>query len=159
MPGGFRAIVPVSALKGEQLATLEDVMAEHMPVSPPLYPDGDVTDQPELKLVSEFIREAALEGVREELPHSLTVTIEEMEPREDRPEDNPLTDIYATLYVERDSQKAIVIGKRGSRLRDVGQRARRSIEAMLGTKVYLDIRVKVAKDWQRNARHLDRFGF
>lgn len=159
LPGGFRAIVPVSALKGEQLATLEDVMAEHMPVSPPLYPDGDVTDQPELKLVSEFIREAALEGVREELPHSLTVTIEEMEPREDRPEDNPLTDIYATLYVERDSQKAIVIGKRGSRLRDVGQRARRSIEAMLGTKVYLDIRVKVAKDWQRNARHLDRFGF
>lgn len=159
LPGGFRAIVPVSALKGEQLATLEDVMAEHMPVSPPLYPDGDVTDQPELKLVSEFIREAALEGVREELPHSLTVTIEEMAPREDRPEDNPLTDIYATLYVERDSQKAIVIGKRGSRLRDVGQRARRSIEAMLGTKVYLDIRVKVAKDWQRNARHLDRFGF
>ena len=79
--------------------------------------------------------------------------------REDRPEDNPLTDIYATLYVERDSQKAIVIGKRGSRLRDVGQRARRSIEAMLGTKVYLDIRVKVAKDWQRDARHLDRFGF
>ena len=159
LPGGFRAIVPVSALKGEQLATLEDVMAEHMPVSPPLYPDGDVTDQPELKLVSEFIREAALEGVREELPHSLTVTIEETAPREDRLEDNPLTDIYATLYVERDSQKAIVIGKRGSRLRDVGQRARRSIEAMLGTKVYLDIRVKVAKDWQRNARHLDRFGF
>lgn len=159
LPGGFKDIVPVSAVKCEQLDALENVMAEHMPVSPPLYPDGDVTDQPELKLVSEFIREAALEGVREELPHSLTVTIEEMEPREDRPEDNPLTDIYATLYVERDSQKAIVIGKRGSRLRDVGQRARRSIEAMLGTKVYLDIRVKVAKDWQRDARHLDRFGF
>ena len=159
LPGGFKDIVPVSAVKGEQLDALENVMAEHMPVSPPLYPDGDVTDQPELKLVSEFIREAALEGVREELPHSLTVTIEEMEPREGRPEDNPLTDIYATLYVERDSQKAIVIGKRGSRLRDVGQRARRSIEAMLGTKVYLDIRVKVAKDWQRDARHLDRFGF
>jgi GTP-binding protein Era len=109
--------------------------------------------------VAELIREAALEGLSDELPHSLAVVVDEMELREDRPEDRPLLDIHAIVYVERDSQKAIVIGKGGSRLKDVGTKARRGIEALLGTPVYLDLRVKVAKDWQRDPRQLRRLGF
>jgi GTPase len=100
-----------------------------------------------------------LEGVRDELPHSITVTVEEMGLRDDRPADKPLLDIYASLVVERDSQKGIVIGHRGSRLREIGAAARQQIEALLGTPVFLDLRVKVLKEWQRNAKHLNRLGF
>ena len=152
-------IVPVSAVSGSQVSLLADLLVAQMPEGPPLYPDGDLTDAPEEILVAELIREAALEGVRDELPHSIAVVVEEMGPREDRPADRPLLDIHANLFVERDSQKGIVIGHKGSRLREVGAAARQQIEAMLGTPVYLDLHVKVAKDWQRDPRQLRRLGF
>ena len=123
-----------------------------LPEGPQLYPDGDLTDAPEEAIVAELIREAALEGVRDELPHSIAVVVEEMGLREDRPDDKPLLDIHANLFVERDSQKGIVIGHKGARLRDVGTAARKQIEALLGTPVYLDLHVKIAKDWQRDPR-------
>ena len=110
-------------------------------------------------MVAELIREAALEGVRDELPHSLAVVVEEMVPREGRSPENPLLDIRAELYVERDSQKGIVIGKGGARLRDVGTTARRQIEALLGTPVFLDLHVRIAKDWQRDPKQLRKLGF
>lgn len=157
--GGWADIIPVSSVKGFQVEQVAELLASHMPVSPPLYPEGELTDEPEMTLVAELVREAALEGVRHELPHSVAVTVEEMELREGRPEDNPLVDIHVNLYVERDSQKAIIIGKRGSRLREIGATARQNIEALLGTKVYLDIHVKVAKDWQRDPKALGRLGF
>ena len=152
-------IVPVSAVSGDQVSLLADLLVKHMPEGPPLYPDGDLTDAPEEILAAELIREAALEGVRDELPHSIAVVVEEMGPRENRPADKPLLDIHANLYVERDSQKGIVIGHKGSRLREVGAAARKQIEAMLGVPVYLDLRVKVAKDWQRDPRQLRKLGF
>jgi GTP-binding protein Era len=152
-------IVPVSAVAHDQIDLLSDLLLSLLPEGPQLYPDGDLTDAPEEILVAELIREAALEGVRDELPHSIAVVVEEMLPREDRPEDRPLLDIHANLYVERDSQKGIVIGHKGARLKDVGTRARKSIEAMLGIPVYLDLHVKIAKDWQRDPRQLRKLGF
>jgi len=152
-------VVPVSAVRGEQTDLLADLLARLVPESPPLYPDGDLTDEPENLLVAELIREAALEGVRDELPHSIAVVVEEMQPRENRPAHRPLLDVHAFLYVERDSQKAIVLGPKGARLRDIGATARKHIEALLGTQVYLDLRVTVAKDWQRDPRQLRRLGF
>jgi GTP-binding protein Era len=149
----------VSAVTGDNVGLLADLLISRLPEGPALYPDGEATDEPEETLVAELIREAALEGLSDELPHSLAVVVDEMELREDRPEDRPLLDIHAIVYVERDSQKAIVIGKGGSRLKDVGTKARRGIEALLGTPVYLDLRVKVAKDWQRDPRQLRRLGF
>jgi len=154
--GDWADVVPVSAVTGFQLDVLADVLVSHLPAGVPLYPDGELTDEPEQIMVAELIREAALDGVRDELPHSIAVVIEEMGPRPDQP---GLTDVHAELYVERPSQKAIVIGRDGGRLRDVGTRARRQIEALLGTKVYLDLHVKVARDWQRNPRQLRRLGF
>ena len=152
-------IVPVSAVAGDQVGLLADLLVGMMPEGPPLYPDGDLTDAPEEQMVAELIREAALEGVRDELPHSIAVVVEEMAPREGRPEDRPLLDIHANLFVERSSQKGIVIGHRGARLREVGRRARQQIEGLLGTPVYLDLHVKVAKDWQRDPRQLRKLGF
>ncbi|GAB3541036.1 GTPase Era [Arthrobacter tecti] len=156
---GWADIVPVSAVDGFQVATVADVFASHMPESPPLYPDGELTDEPEAVMVAELVREAALEGVRDELPHSLAVVVEEIVPREGRPEGKPLLDVRVNLYVERPSQKAIIIGKGGARLREVGTAARKSIEALLGTRVYLDLHVKIAKDWQRDPKQLVRLGF
>ncbi|MGM7667377.1 GTPase Era [Microbacterium sp. A93] len=156
---GFAAVVPVSAVKGHQVEDVATVLAERLPLSPPLYPDGELTDEPEMTMVGELIREAALEGVRDELPHSVAVVVEEMNPREGRPEDKPLLDVYANVFVERDSQKAIIIGKGGSRLKAIGSTARTSIEKLLGTPVYLDLRVKVAKEWQRDPKQLGRLGF
>jgi GTP-binding protein Era len=152
-------VVPVSAVAGSQVGLLADLLVARLPLSPPLYPGGELTDEPEQVMVAELIREAALEGVRDELPHSLAVAVEEMLPRPDRPKDRPLLDVHAVLYVERQSQKAIVIGTGGSRLRDVGSRARRQIEALLGTSVFLELHVKVAKDWQRDPKQLQRLGF
>jgi GTP-binding protein Era len=152
-------IVPVSAARGVGVDVLADVLVARLPPGPALYPAGELTDEPEEILVAELIREAALEGVRDELPHSLAAVVEEMVPREDRPEDRPLLDVRAVLFVERDSQKGIVLGHRGERIRDVGTRARRQIEALLGTPVHLELRVKVAKDWQRDPRQLRRLGF
>jgi GTPase len=154
--GEFAELVPVSAVDGFQVGLLADLLLVRMPKSPALYPDGELTDEPEQILVAELVREAALEGVRDELPHSLAVVVEEMSPREGRAD---LLDIYVNLYVERDSQKAIVIGRGGQRLKEVGSRARVHIEALLGTSVYLDLRVKVAKDWQRDPKQLRRLGF
>lgn len=154
--GGDTEIVPVSATTGENLDVLTDVLAALLPPGPAFYPDGELTDEPEEVLMAELIREAALEGVRDELPHSLAVVIEEVEPREGR---DDLIDVHAILYVERDSQKGIVIGKGGARLREVGTAARTQIEKLLGTKVYLDLRVKIAKNWQRDPKQLGRLGF
>ena len=152
-------IVPVSAQAGDQVGLLTDLLVARLPAGPALYPEGDLTDAPEEVLVAELIREAALEGVRDELPHSIAVVVEEMGMREDRPADRPLLEVHATMYVERSSQKGIVIGHQGSRLREVGTAARTQIEALLGTPVYLDLHVKIAKDWQRDPKQLRRLGF
>jgi GTPase len=152
-------VVPVSAISGEQVELLASLLSAMLPESPPLYPAGDLTDEPEQIMVAELIREAALEGVRDELPHSIAVVVEEMRAREDRPADRPMLDVHAYLYVERDSQKAIIIGPKGARLRDIGTQARAGIEALLGTPIYLDLHVTVAKDWQRDPKLLRRLGF
>ena len=152
-------VVPVSATSGEQLDVLIELLAAQLPPGPAFYPDGELTDEPEETLMAELIREAALEGVRDELPHSLAVVIDEIEERPGRPDDQPLIDVHAIIYVERDSQKGIVIGKGGARLREVGTASRLQIEKLLGTKVYLDLRVKIAKNWQRDPKQLGRLGF
>jgi GTP-binding protein Era len=152
----FAEIVPTSAKDGFQVSLLCDLLVAQLPEGPPLYPEGDLTDQPEETLVAELIREAALEGVRDELPHSIAVTIEEMVPREENPN---LLEVRAHIFVERSSQKGIVIGKGGARLKQVGSDARRQIEALLGTRIYLDLHVKVAEDWQRDPKQLRRLGF
>ncbi len=157
--GGWDDIVPVSAAHGEQVDVVADLLIKHLPPGPALYPDGHLTDEPEAVMVAELIREAALEGVRDELPHSLAVVVDEMLPREGRPADDPMLDVRVNLFVERSSQKAIVIGRRGARLKEVGSNARRAIEALLGQKVYLDLHVKIAKDWQRDPKQLQRLGF
>ena len=154
--GDWADVVPVSAVAGFQLDVLADVLISHLPPGRPLYPDGDLTDEPEQQLAAELIREAILEGVRDELPHSIAVVVEDMTPREGR---NDLIDVHAIMYVERPSQKAIVLGPKGSRLKEVGTVARRQIEALLGQHVYLDLRIKIAKDWQRDPRQLRRLGF
>ncbi|MEU4556579.1 GTPase Era [Micromonospora violae] len=151
--GEFAEIVPVSAVAGHQVDTLVDVMTSYLPPSPQLYPDDMLTDDPEQVLVAELIREAALEGVRDELPHSIAVVVEEMIP------EGQVMKIYADLYVERPSQKAIVLGHKASRLKEVGTTARKQIEELLGGRVYLDLHVRVAKDWQRDPRQLRKLGF
>ena len=155
----WAAVIPVSALDGLNIPILVDELAALLPEGPKLYPDDELTDEPVEIAVAELIREAALDGVQDELPHSIAVVIDEMGEREGRPEGRPLMDIHAQLFVERDSQKAIVIGKGGSRLKSVGTRARKEIEALLGMPVYLDIHVKVAKDWQKDPKQLRRLGF
>jgi GTP-binding protein Era len=152
-------IVPVSAKSGDQVELLADLFVAQLPEGPQLYPDGELTDAPEEAIAAELIREAALEGVHDELPHSIAVVVEEMALKPDRPADKPLLVIHASLYVERDSQKGIVIGHKGKRLREVGTAARHQIEAILGTPVYLDLHVKIAKDWQRDPRQLRKLGF
>ena len=167
--GDWADIVPVSAVDGFQLDVLADVLVSYLPAGRQLYPDGDLTDEPEQMLAAELIREAILEGVRDELPHSIAVVVEEMGPRPGgadpggRPPGSPrrqdLIYVHAIMYVERPSQKAIVLGPKGARLKEVGTAARQQIEALLGSRVYLDLRVKVAKDWQRDPRQLRRLGF
>jgi GTP-binding protein Era len=158
--GDWADIVPCSATRGDQVSVVGEVLASHLPPSPgPLYPDDQLTDEPELVMIAELVREAALEGVRDELPHSLAVVVEEIVPREGRPEGKPLLDVRVNVFVERDSQKAIVIGRGGSRLREVGTNARAGIEGLLGQRVHLDLHVKVAKDWQRDPKQRGRLGF
>lgn len=157
-------IVPVSAVRGEQIDVLTEVVLGHLPQGPPLYPEGELTDEPEQVMIAELIREAALEGVRDELPHSLAVVVEEIIEREPTAADKhsqrqPLLNVHVNVFVERDSQKAIIIGKGGSRLREVGTQSRKGIEALLGRRVYLDLHVRVAKDWQRDPKQLGRLGF
>jgi GTPase len=154
--GDWAEVVPVSAIADFQVDLLTDLLLGRLPEGPPMYPEGDLTDSPEQQMAAELIREAALEGVRDELPHSIAVVVEELKPREGRPD---LLEISAVMYVERDSQKGIVIGVGGQRLREVGTNARKQIEALLGAQVYLDLRVKVAKDWQRDPKQLRKLGF
>jgi len=150
--------VPVSALDGANVSELAQILAALMPAGPRLFGD-QLTDQPERVVVAELIREAALERLHDELPHSVAVDIDEMGLREGRSEDDPLMDVYAVLYVERASQKPIVLGRRGQLLKEIGAEARGKIEALLGTRVYLNLHVKVAKDWQNNPAQLRRLGF
>ena len=151
----WQEIIPVSAIGEDQLELLCDVLLGLLPVSPALYPEDSVTDESIEDRICELIREAALEGVHDELPHSLAVTIDEMGQREGR----NIFDIHANVWVERDSQKAIIIGKGASRIKDVGSKSRAEIEKLLGQKVFLNIRVKVAPDWQRDPKQLGRLGF
>ncbi len=153
--GDWADVLPVSATTGFQVDLLTELLVARLPPGPPLYPAGELTDEPDQVMVAELIREAALDGVRDELPHSIAVVVEEMAAREGR----DLVDVTAFLYVERESQKGIVIGTGGSRLKAVGGTARRQIEALLGSAIYLDLRVKVAKDWQRDPKQLRRLGF
>ena len=155
----FAQIVPVSATTGSNVPLLTDLLIEALPEGPSLYPEDEVTDEPVDITIAEYIREAALKEAREELPHSIAVVVEEIVPREDRPEGKPLTDVRADIYVERDSQKSIVIGKKGSRLREIGATSRPQIEHLLGTPIFLDLHVKLAKDWQKDPKQLRRLGF
>ncbi len=152
----WEEVVPVSAVAGDQVDLLGDLLVGRLPESPPLYLDGEVTDEPQDVMVAELIREAALEGVRDELPHSLMVIVDEMGLREGRTD---LVDIHATVHVERDSQKGIVLGHKGERMKSVGIRSRAAIEELLGKRVYLDLHVSVTKDWQRDPKQLQRLGF
>lgn len=149
----FAEVVPTSAQSGFQVSLLSDLLVGLLPEGPQLYPDGDLTDEPTDVLVAELVREAALEGVRDELPHSIAVVVEETIEKKD------LLEIYAIIYVERSSQKGIVIGKGGARLKQVGSDARRQIEKLLGTRVHLDLHVKIAEDWQRDPKQLRKLGF
>jgi len=157
--GDWADIIPCSAVRGDQVSEVASVLSSYLPVSPMLYPEGVLTDEPNIVMIAELVREAALEGVRDEMPHSLAVVVDEMLPREGRPGGSPLLDIRVNVFVERSSQKAIIIGRGGSRLREVGTNARIAIEALLGQRVYLDLHVKIAKDWQRDPKQLQRLGF
>jgi GTP-binding protein Era len=154
--GEWDELVPLSAVDNFQVELLADLLVARLPDGPQLFPEGELTDSPEQIMVAELVREAALSGVRDELPHSIAVVVEDVRRREGR---DDLIDVEAILYVERDSQKGIVIGTGGQRLRSVGEQARRQIEALLGSSVYLDLRVKVAKDWQRDPKQLRKLGF
>jgi GTP-binding protein Era len=151
----WETVIPVSATSRIQLDVLTSELIRLLPRSEKLYPEDQITDEGLESRIAELIREAALEGVRDELPHSIAVTIDDISERDDR----DLVEIYANLFVERDSQKGIIIGPKGSRLGEVGSRARAEIEPLLGRHVYLNIRVKVAKDWQRDPKLLGRLGF
>lgn len=149
------AVIPLSSLTRDQLDVLADELLAMMPTGPALYPEDVVTDESREDRIAEIIRESALDGVRDELPHSIAVTIEDIARRAT----GDMTDIHANVIVERDSQKAIIIGHKGSRLRDVGARARAQIEPLVGTRVFLKLHVRVAKDWQRDPKQLGRLGF
>ena len=159
--GEWSAIVPVSSFENKGIDRLREVLAQTVPLSPPLYPQDNISDESRETMIAEFIREAALEGVRDELPHSLAVQVEEIIERSKREGDDrpPLLDIHVNVYVERDSQKAIIIGKKGARLKEIGTRARANIEQYLGRRVYLDLHVRTAKDWQSDPKMLQRLGF
>ena len=160
----FAEIVPVSAVAGEQVDLLADLLVARLPVGGRLYPDAEVTDEPVEIRIAELVREAALDGVRDELPHSLAALVAEIVPPGPAadgqlPHSSALTRVFVTIFVERSSQKAIILGHKGSRLSDVGRRARLQIEPLLGTRVYLDLHVAVAKDWQRDPKQLRKLGF
>ena len=163
--GEWADIVPVSAQRNEQIDVLEEVLLKYMPLSPPLYPTGEITDEPQQVMIAELVREAALEGVRDELPHSLAVVVDEIADPDDEREVGRIKgaggrlQVRVSLVVERDSQKAIIIGKGGRRLKEVGVTARKGIEQLLGRKVYLDLHVRTAKDWQSDPKALARLGF
>jgi GTP-binding protein Era len=149
----WETLIPLSAVSGEQLDVVVREILALMPESEALYPSEDTSEQSVEVRIAELIREATLEGVSDELPHSIAVTIDEMGEREDG-----LAQIFASLWVERDSQKGIMIGKGGGKLKDIGSRARAEVEALLGYKVYLSIQVKVSKEWQRDPKKITKLG-
>ncbi|MGH2672634.1 MAG: GTPase Era [Actinomycetota bacterium] len=151
--GEFEEIVPVSAKTARGVGMLRDLLLEHLPEGPAYYPDGEFTDQPLEIRLAEIVREKALAVTRQEVPHSIAVMVEELD------ESEGLTTVRASLIVERDSQKGIVIGKGGETLKTIGTRAREEMELVLGRKVFLDLRVKVLKEWQRDPKALQRLGF
>jgi GTP-binding protein Era len=156
--GEFDEIVPVSAATGQGVGELLDLIVARLPEGPALYPTDQVTDQTTEAQVAEIIREKALELTREELPHSIAVEVEEIQvPPEQATE--ATVRIEAVVLVERESQKGIVIGRGGDMLKTIGTRAREELQAMFGRKVFLSLRVKVLRDWQRDPRALDRLGF
>jgi len=152
-------IIPTSSQTGENLDKLIDLIIKYLPQGPELYPQEVITDESIETMISEYIREAALEDLREELPHSLAVVVQKIETDEDRPVDKPLMKIYAEIYVERDSQKGIIIGNKGSKLKQIGSISRKQIEKLVGMKVYLDLQVKVALNWQTDQNQLTKLGF
>ncbi len=154
--GDWAEVVPTSAETGDNVDRLVDVLADYVPEGPRLFPSGMLTDQPERQLVAEIIREKYLTRVFDEVPHSIAVEVDEIEDDEER---DDLVRIHASIFVERDSQKGIVIGKGGALLREANQRAREELESLLGARIFLDVRVKVAKDWQTDPRRLQRFGY
>ena len=151
----WEAVIPISALTNDQLDVLADELLALMPPGPALYEEGVVTDEALEDRIAEIIREAALEGVRDELPHSIAVTVEDISTRYE----GELTEIHSNIVVERDSQKGIIIGHRGSRLREVGTAARAQLEPLIGTRVFLKLHVRIAKEWQRDPKQLGRLGF
>jgi len=152
----WHQIVPVSAVIHDQVELLAELIGQALPSGPEFYPEGMLSDQSQDQWICELIREAALRDAREELPHSITVTIDELSQRDEK---KPFFDIHATIHVERDSQRAILLGHKGERLKDIGTRARADIERILSARVYLGLHIKVSKDWQRNPKLLERLGF
>ena len=148
-------IIPVSAVKGIQIDLLSNLLSKHLPEGPKLYPEDQKSDQSLEKLICEHIREAAIQGVREELPHSITVTIDEMSKRSNK----DFYDIHATIHVERDSQRGILLGHKGEILKNIGTEARAEIEELIGTKCFLGLHIRVSKEWQRDPKLLERLGF
>ena len=155
----WQEIIPLSSQTGENLEKLRELIIKYLPIGPELYPQEVITDESIETMISEYIREAALEDLREELPHSLAVVVQKIETDEERPADKPLMRIYAEIYVERDSQKGIIIGNKGSKLKEIGSVARKQIEKLVGMKVYLDLQVKVALNWQTDQNQLTKLGF
>jgi GTP-binding protein Era len=151
----FADVVPVSALEGDNTDRLVDVLVSHLPEAPRMFAAGRVSDQPEAQLAAEIVREKVIADLAQELPHSVAVTVDGIEPDPDR---DDLVHIDAVIHVERDSQKGIIIGRGGGRLKESATAARLELEAILGVRVHLTTRVKVAKDWQRDPRQLGRFG-
>lgn len=149
-------VIPLSALDNENVELFAGLLENYLPEGPAFYPDGGTSDQSVEQLICEYIREAAIRDVRQELPHSVIVTIDEMSKRED---DNPFYDIHATIHVERDSQVGIILGHRGAHLKDIGTRARIDIEKLLGARAFLGLHVKVSKEWQRDPKLLEQLGF
>jgi GTP-binding protein Era len=158
--GDWAEVVPVSARTGEQLDLLVDLIFQHLPEGDPLYPEGEEPGEvTEERFVAEVIREKALALVHDELPHSVAVVVDEIVPGDDARPDDPVLVVRADLFVERASQKPILIGRRGAVLREIGTNARTELEALLGARVYLDLHVKVAREWQRDPKQLSRLGF
>lgn len=153
--GEWIDVLTTSSTRGTGLDWVVKTLTANLPDGPRFYPQGTVTDQPEDVIISELVREKVLELTREEVPYSVAVLVDEIAKRED----SDLIDVYASIYVERDSQKGILIGRGGKMLKEIGTRARVEIEALVGAKIYLDLRIKVESEWQSDDRSLDKFGY
>lgn len=151
----FKEIIPISAIQSENIDTLKDTVKKYLPEGPQFFPEDMITDQPERQIVAEIIREKVLQLVQEEIPHGVAVEIMNMKKRENK----DIVDIEATIYCEKDSHKGIIIGKQGVMLKEIGSRGRRDIQRLLGSKVYLQLWIKVKKGWRDNDFLLRNFGY